>query len=159
MSDNIFKKPASLFEFRPVKLTGADLKFDGYESPIHLIMGQLQTEFAKQGSELDKMTYKAIQSVGIEVDKDELIRALQYDRDQYNAGYRTGYYKGQQDKWKTFPPPDEAGRYTVTRKDGTVGRCYYGQDERGVWMWYDTNANPVIAWLENPAPYRRFDYD
>lgn len=34
---------------------------------------------------------KAVQNVGINVDKDELIRALQYDRKQYDEGYYNGY--------------------------------------------------------------------
>ena len=34
---------------------------------------------------------KAVQRVGIDVDKDELIRALQYDRGQYQKGYMDGF--------------------------------------------------------------------
>jgi hypothetical protein len=33
----------------------------------------------------------AVQNVGIYVDKDELIKALQYDREQYDRGYKQGY--------------------------------------------------------------------
>ena len=51
-----------------------------YQSPIELIMSSLQTS-------LDGEIYKAVQNVGINIDKDELLNALQYDRGQYMKGY------------------------------------------------------------------------
>jgi hypothetical protein len=40
--------------------------------------------------EEEKMVIKAIEKVGINVDKGELIKALQYDRNQYTKGYEDG---------------------------------------------------------------------
>lgn len=37
---------------------------------------------------------KAIAEVGVDVDKEELIRALKYDRQQYQKGYDKGYEDG-----------------------------------------------------------------
>ena len=54
-----------------------------YESPIKIIQGQLQTQ-------LEGQVMKAIQNVGVVVDKEELIRALKYDRGQYSKGFRDG---------------------------------------------------------------------
>lgn len=51
-----------------------------YESPIEVIYGQLQTQ-------MEDDVFRAVQNCGIRVDKDELIKALKYDRDQYAAGY------------------------------------------------------------------------
>lgn len=51
-----------------------------YKSPIEVVYGKLQTKF--EGD-----VVKAVQSCNIHVDKDELIKALAYDRDQYEAGY------------------------------------------------------------------------
>lgn len=51
-----------------------------YKSPIDIIYGQLETHI-----EGDAM--RAIQQVGVNVDKEELLRALQYDRGQYDKGY------------------------------------------------------------------------
>lgn len=34
----------------------------------------------------------AVLSYGIDVDKEELLRALRYDREQYEKGYAAGYY-------------------------------------------------------------------
>ena len=38
----------------------------------------------------EKMVMKAIREVGVNVDKEELIKALQYDRNQYTKGYEDG---------------------------------------------------------------------
>lgn len=37
--------------------------------------------------EFDNNVYKAVLRAGVQVDKSELIRALQYDRNQYDKGY------------------------------------------------------------------------
>ncbi len=56
-----------------------------YEPPI---TQQIAEHFTK---EIDAQVYKAVLNVGIDVDKRELIRALNYDRKQYEKGYRDGY--------------------------------------------------------------------
>ena len=54
-----------------------------YESPINVYFGEIETQF-------DGAVFKAVQSVGIDVNKDELIKALAYDREQYERGYNDG---------------------------------------------------------------------
>lgn len=54
-----------------------------YESPIEIIQKDI---VMKQENDI----YQAILEQGIVVDKEELIRALQYDRGQYEKGYRDG---------------------------------------------------------------------
>jgi hypothetical protein len=54
-----------------------------YKSPIDIIYGQMETQM--EGDIL-----RAIQRYGINVDKGELLRALQYDRGQYEKGYADG---------------------------------------------------------------------
>ena len=58
-----------------------------YESPITLLEGIIKqiTEQRENG-----IYMQIVDQFGVEVDKEELIRALQYDRDQYNKGYRDG---------------------------------------------------------------------
>lgn len=51
-----------------------------YKSPIELIYESIQ-------SQLDECIYKEIQKVDIKVDKEELLKALAYDREQYKKGY------------------------------------------------------------------------
>lgn len=54
-----------------------------YQSPIEVATRELQTKF-----EDDAMS--VIHSYGICVDKEELVKALQYDRNQYKQGFADG---------------------------------------------------------------------
>ena len=70
----------------------ADLMSDissAYDSPITLIAGQLETKI-----ENDVMS--TIQRYGIDVNKEELLKALNYDRQQFDAGYQKGFEAGYQ---------------------------------------------------------------
>lgn len=58
-----------------------------YKSPIEMLVADIQHQIAQQQ---DEEIYKAVVSVGINVDKDELIRALAYDRKQYSKGFVDG---------------------------------------------------------------------
>lgn len=51
-----------------------------YESPIKVFQGELETQ-------LEGEILKAVHRVGVTVDRDELIRALRYDREQYQKGF------------------------------------------------------------------------
>ena len=57
-----------------------------YESPIETILTEIQTQFEND-------CIKAVQSYGFMVNKEELIKALNYDREQYEKGYSDGYAK------------------------------------------------------------------
>ena len=54
-----------------------------YESPINVITQGWQTT-------VENGIYKAIESYGINIDKEELLKVLQYDRNQYDKGYMDG---------------------------------------------------------------------
>lgn len=45
-------------------------------------------------SEIDNGILKVVMEHGIIVDKEELIKALKYDRKQYDKGYKDGYKDG-----------------------------------------------------------------
>ena len=51
-----------------------------YKSPIELIVGQMNLQ-------MEESICKAVQNVSVNVDKEELLKALQYDRNQYQKGY------------------------------------------------------------------------
>lgn len=59
-----------------------------YESPINIISRQMEIQ-------MEGEIMKAVQKVGVQVDKEELIRALKYDRDQYQKGYNDGLLDAQ----------------------------------------------------------------
>ena len=53
-----------------------------YKSPIDILYNQR--------TEIDGAIYRAVLDVGINVDKAELLKALEYDRDQYDKGFEDG---------------------------------------------------------------------
>lgn len=63
-----------------------------YTSPIELTQGDFYMQ-------QDEGIYRAIYELGIVVDKDELIKALRYDREQYVRGF-VDAYAGNIDKIK-----------------------------------------------------------
>lgn len=58
-----------------------------YKSPIELLVTDIQDQIVKQQ---DEEVYKAVLHYVPNVDKEELIRALRYDRQQYEKGYLDG---------------------------------------------------------------------
>ena len=62
-----------------------------YEAPIEI---NIEEDFPDSGSmavsEIENMIFSAVLKVGITVDKEELIKALRYDRGQYDKGYIDG---------------------------------------------------------------------
>lgn len=60
-----------------------------YKSPIDIIYGQMNMQ-------MEGTIMRAVQNVDVNVDKEELIRALQYDRGQYERGYQDAMDK---QKW------------------------------------------------------------
>ena len=54
-----------------------------YESPIKIITGQIKTNY-------EDAIYSAVQNVVINVDREELLKALEYDRGQYENGFEDG---------------------------------------------------------------------
>lgn len=54
-----------------------------YQSPIDVIYGDIEVKF-------ENSILSAVRKVDINVDKDELLKALKYDRDQYKKGYEDG---------------------------------------------------------------------
>ena len=66
-----------------------------YEPPITLYMNEIQTQ-------IEDNCVKAVQSYGFNVDKDELKKALDYDRGQFDKGYaaaREKYINRPRGKW------------------------------------------------------------
>ncbi len=66
-----------------------------YESPIDVITQGMQLV-------VENGIYKAVENYGIHVDKDELLKALRYDRNQYNKGFADGYSEFAFDFYEAF---------------------------------------------------------
>ena len=72
-----------------------------YESPIEMIISEIITDF-KQNQE--KQICEAIQRMNINVSKEELIKALNYDRQQYEKGYNDAIEELTEDIKKILAP-------------------------------------------------------
>lgn len=55
-----------------------------YKSPIDLLCYDMRMQFEQK---TENMIMEAVRKVGVNVDKEELLKALQYDREQYEKGY------------------------------------------------------------------------
>lgn len=111
-----------------------------YESPIEIIMGDVITHW-------ENGIFKAVQTYDVRCNKEELIKALEYDRNQYQKGYEDGRPKWIQCSERL---PEESGRYLTTNSG-------WGDwiTDWNIWTgdhWYYTDRNPV-AWMPMPRPY------
>ena len=59
-----------------------------WESPIHLIT---KTQDISFGEALDELVMKAVHEIGVVIDKEELVAALQADRERYETAWAKGY--------------------------------------------------------------------
>lgn len=57
-----------------------------YESPIEKIVQHIQENLIKQ--EEDHLMAQITETVGYQINKEELIKALKYDRNQYHIGFK-----------------------------------------------------------------------
>ena len=120
-----------------------------YESPIDVIHGEMQMQ-------LEGEILRAVQNVGVSVNKEELLKALAYDRNQYEKGYADAEA---QHGWipcdERLPEEDESVLVQDYEGHITIERCKtrYGiigfEDGYG---WASANNN--LAWMPLPAPYQ-----
>jgi rubrerythrin len=98
-----------------------------YESPINLIERQISRDIDKA---IEGEIWKVTTEIGVVVDKDELIKALEYDRDQYKKGYQDAkdrYHKvGQWIEVKSEEPPGALG---IVYMDHRCSRCGYASGQ------------------------------
>ena len=59
-----------------------------YESPINVIINDMCRDIKKKE---ENYVMEYIQNIGIDVDENELAKALRYDRQQYDKGYEDGF--------------------------------------------------------------------
>ena len=125
-----------------------------YESPIAIFEETVSSQYNKA---LEEAVWKEVIRIGVTVDKDELIRALQYDRDQYDRGYNDGLNANRLISTKDkFPDFNE---YVLVSSDAfesgffVLCRSEYGG-------WHDEECDnwiadcEVKAWQPLPEPYK-----
>lgn len=130
-----------------------------YESPIEIMWKDVEEHLETM---LKDNVYKVIKAYGIKVDEAELLKALQYDRQQYEKGYEDA--KAERG-WILCSEriPDEGRECWITTKStdnvyrGTFTEFYSPRHDIGFicddgFMWWNT----AKAWMycEKPEPYR-----
>lgn len=156
-----------------------------YESPIKLndlewelnpIDHVIKDAAKSVGEQFDRYVLSAIAKTGITVDRDELVKALRYDRGQYREGYEDGVENGigfATPKWipVTEHLPEENGRYlTVMHRTVDQQYCNYLFDDdtevritryyQGEWKvpqysqgWInEAITDTVTHWMPLPEP-------
>ena len=121
----------------------------GYEAPIQMQTGEIIRRVCE---EQDKKIYEAVLECGINVSKEELVKALNYDRDQYVKGYEDG--KADAMQWIPCSErlPEEKGDYLVTSKGSIWVANWFNYTWWGIekhCRWTD-----VEAWMPLPEPYK-----
>jgi hypothetical protein len=124
-----------------------------YESPIDIIYGEMETQ-------IENDVLKAVQRVGVNVNKEELLKALQYDREQYSKGYNDGLNA---DRWiscsERLPEetdyPEQRYRILASCSDGIVRnatiKSLRDPEEKHRSMG---NEFTYVAWMPLPEPYK-----
>ena len=98
------------------------MKHPEYDSPLVLNVSDIATQMAKN---IDEMSWKAIQRVGIDVDKDKLLAALKQDSERYRKAFANGYNTGYEKR------DEEIVRCKDCKhRDPEDGRCDSGHDIR-----------------------------
>lgn len=110
-----------------------------YKSPIELIYEDIQYQ-------VEEGIYKAVQKLNIKVDREELIKALEYDRGQYYKGYEDAKAERKKGRWILSDDQwqgdvangnyrffcSECGKSDLHSKEVTVSFCWNcGADMRG----------------------------
>lgn len=84
-----------MFIFKNADMFTEDFEFFAYKSPIFCMMNEIAEKSAKALDEaIESEICKRIFEVKVDIDKEELIKALEYDRGQYEKGFAAGRLAG-----------------------------------------------------------------
>lgn len=120
---------------------------NNYKSPSNVVSSELRAE-------VENNIYKSMTNIGI-IDKDELIKALIYDRNQCEKRISDAT-----PKWisveEKLPKAEE--KVIVTIKDDSADSPIYytsvGWYYKGIWVVENEVSHQVTAWMPRPEPYK-----
>ena len=121
-----------------------------WESPI-----DVYTITNEMATALDDEIVTVVQRFGFDVNKEELTKALQYDRGQYEKGYADGKNA---DKWipveKELPDKEQDVLITYIPRRATRRFVIIGFYMDGLWFTIDRlQIENVFAWQPLPKAY------
>ena len=126
----------------------------GYKPPIDAGIYADDVSY-KIGEMYDGAIMEAVLKVKVDVDKEELLKALEYDRGQYEAGYE----QGRKDAKATWIPcserlPEGYEEILMCDKQGNISTGGYCGGEHPFEDNYGYYMDEVIAWQPLPEPYK-----
>lgn len=131
-----------------------------YESPIIQNIADVSTQIRKEQD--GRILYEVQQAIAYDIDRVELIKALNYDRGQYQKGYEDGRKDNEWTPVSKGLPDDFMTCYVTIEEDDRNGepqRVIYpefvGYDGK-TWVNRAGEVIPfdVIAWKELSEPYK-----
>ena len=105
-----------------------------YQSPIEIVSAYAEISDNIQRMTEDNIVWEVKQKMGINIDKEELKRALAYDRRQYEKGY--------QDAERTYKAPEAEW---ILNENGWNTICNHC--EQGVWRGYVPKPSEAAEWM------------
>ena len=110
--------------------------------------------------QLENNVCKAVASYGINVDKDELIKALKYDREQYEKGYTDG--RAECPEWIPCSErlPEDGQTVLIQyvsrndKEDITIAVGWMGYGSLCSWDDRVSCMDDYVAWMPLPEPYK-----
>lgn len=140
-----------------------------YQSPIE-ITRTVDDIVTKINEKQDETVVHACMRVGVNVDKDELLKALSYDRHQYEKGYVDGRSdERKESKWISAEErhPKDGDSVLVTVEGWDKGELFERDVDYAVYVghggyiggfdtlndWIEYGEWKVTAWMPCPLPY------
>ena len=125
---------------------------NNYELPNEL---SINLNSSTPRTEVEQSILKAFKIVAVYVDKDELIKTLTYDRNQYEKSFTDTI-----PKWLSVNeklPKDEENVLVTIKDDSADSPIHYtsvGWYYKGAWAVENEVPHQVIASLPRPEPYK-----
>lgn len=139
-----------------LKYCGAyrNVDFSGYESPIQIFMQETQVEI---NHEIDREVYRRLAKISVDINRDELMRALNYDRMQYAEGFKQGYragFEAARSEWISVDErlPDDAIDVLVFVRNGNLSYTCIAHALKGRWLSRGILLDKVTHWMGIPDP-------
>ena len=132
-----------------------------YESPITQNITDIATQIRE--AQDGRLVYEVQQAIGYDINKEELIKALRYDRDQYQKGYEDGRKDNEWIPVSERLPDENVLVLTYVDTGTTRTYClalwndYYKAWEEGIggYRLIDRDLGyRVLAWQPLPEPYK-----
>lgn len=123
-----------------------------YENPISEMLGEIQTKIIEHE---ENQILQAVQNCGITVDKEELTRALMYDRQQYEKGYADA--KAEMRWISASERLPELGQLVLVTSaiDGDIHLCTQCATDGQMFIMDGTKYHVLgEAWMPCPVAYR-----